>query len=350
MRICIDIDGTVCEYRSPTGDYASTLPLPHAAAFIRARKEEGHTIILHTARQGETLLRWLAEHGVPYDELVFGKPYADIYIDDNALRFEGNWKALEDSGAWNRPSTEKAGKINVVVTMAGAGARFARAGYDLPKPLIPVFGEPMYRHAVRSLPLHLAGRLIFVIRRDGRSDAMRADIEETFGAYDPRVVVIDRLTRGQAETLLYAELELAFHYPVLVHNADSAYAGGDFEGVYRKADGALMTFDSDEDRWSYAGVGADGRVTEVREKVPISRHASTGTYFFRSSTQLLRLVRDAIAAGETEKGEFYIGPLYNKMIAAGQTIVSVPVERFVSFGTPEDLAKAEAEGFRLGSS
>lgn len=359
MRICFDIDGTICEYRSIGGDYASVRPLPHAVAFIQARKAEGHTIILQTARhmktchgnvglavarQGEVLHRWLAAHQIPYDELVYGKPHADLYIDDNAIQFEGNWQAFEQSGAWNRPSVEKAGKINIVVTMAGAGSRFAKAGYRLPKPLIPAFGEPMYRHAVRSLPLHLAGRLIFIIRQDDHAfEALSADIHANFGTYHPRIIALNELTRGQAETFLAAEPELSYHFSTLVHNADSAFVGGNFDAIYREVDGALMVFDSDEGRWSYAGVDAAGRVTEVREKVVISRHASTGTYFFRSTTQLCELIRRAMAANETEKGEFYIGPLYNKMIAAGQVIAPVPVARFISFGTPEDLAASEAD-------
>lgn len=358
MRICFDLDGTLCEYKAIGGNYRSVRPLPHAAEFVRARKAEGHTIIIATARhmktcqgnvgmviarQGATLHDWLAEHNIPYDELHFGKPHADLYLDDNAIQFEGNWQALEESGAWNRLSVEKSGGLNIVLTMAGAGSRFAKAGYTLPKPLIPAFGEPMYRHAVRSLPLHLAKRLIFIIRRDADAAALRADIDATFGQYHPRIIEIDALTRGQAETFLYAEPELAFHYPTLVHNADSAYVGGDFEALYRECDGALMTFDAHEDRWSYAGVDAAGHVTEVREKVVISNHASTGTYFFRSTTQLMELIRKAIAGNETEKGEFYIGPLYNKMIAAGQIILPIPVERFISFGTPDDLAAAEAD-------
>ena len=46
------------------------------------------------ARQGPATLEWLARHGVEYDEIYFGKPYAHLYIDDNALRFTG-WDALD---------------------------------------------------------------------------------------------------------------------------------------------------------------------------------------------------------------------------------------------------------------
>ena len=33
--------------------------------------------------------------------------------------------------------------INIVIPMAGAGSRFAKAGYKNPKPFIDVLGKPM---------------------------------------------------------------------------------------------------------------------------------------------------------------------------------------------------------------
>ena len=43
------------------------------------------------ARQGKILLQWLEDHQIEYDEIWFGKPNADIYIDDRGYRFNGNW-------------------------------------------------------------------------------------------------------------------------------------------------------------------------------------------------------------------------------------------------------------------
>jgi dTDP-glucose pyrophosphorylase len=88
---------------------------------------------------------------------------------------------------------------------------------------------------------------------------------------------------------------------------------------------------------------ADGRVTRVTEKDPISPYASTGTYYFRSSVQLFHLIEEAIRREDTTNGEYYLGPLYNQMIAQGYIARGSEVERFISFGTPEDLALAEAD-------
>lgn len=106
MRICIDIDGTICELRKPSQSYKDIKPIEEAAEKIRQLKAQGHYIILCTARhmktcdgnvgkvialQGYTLIKWLEQHSFEYDELLFGKPYADVYIDDKALEFGGSW-------------------------------------------------------------------------------------------------------------------------------------------------------------------------------------------------------------------------------------------------------------------
>lgn len=107
MRICIDIDGTICPTRQPSQTYQNILPFEGAARTIQSLRQEGAYIIFCTARhmetcnsnigqvvarQGQVLLEWLKEHGFEYDELWFGKPYAHIYIDDRAFKFKGSWE------------------------------------------------------------------------------------------------------------------------------------------------------------------------------------------------------------------------------------------------------------------
>ena len=41
--------------------------------------------------------------------------------------------------------------INIVIPMAGAGSRFAQAGYTKPKPFIDVLGKPMICHVLDNL-------------------------------------------------------------------------------------------------------------------------------------------------------------------------------------------------------
>lgn len=100
MIYCFDIDGTLCDTGS--GDYAGARPLPHMTARVRDLHAQGHRIILSTARGSVTGQDWreltedqLREWGVPYDELHFGKPYADVYVDDRAEKPRTYWAIVQ---------------------------------------------------------------------------------------------------------------------------------------------------------------------------------------------------------------------------------------------------------------
>jgi capsule biosynthesis phosphatase len=113
VRICIDLDGVICELRRPEQSYADVAPRPGAVERIRELRAAGHEIVIHTARhmktcggdvgkvlarQGEITLVWLRKHGIEYDEIHFGKPHADVYLDDNAVRFE-SWETVAGDGS-----------------------------------------------------------------------------------------------------------------------------------------------------------------------------------------------------------------------------------------------------------
>lgn len=359
MRICLDIDGTICELKNYIGSYKKVLPLPGVKDFIDKHHQKGDTIILYTARhmkscagdvgkviarQGKDLLDWLADNEIYYDELYFGKPQADVYIDDNCVKFDGNWDQFAKRCGDNWVSVEDQFKMNIVITMAGAGSRFSKAGYEIPKPLIKVRGMPMYRYSTQSLPLELADRLVFVIHSDRWSDSVEADIRANFCDFKVEIVKLNEITRGQAETLLMAASVLNHARPTLVHNADSAISLAK-EGLVdrlKAADGMLITFEAEDPRYSYAKTDQNGDVLEVREKKVISTHASTGTYYFKSTVQMLKLLQSSIDNNELERGEFYIAPIYNKMISAGMSVRIERSSKYDCYGTPEELKAFES--------
>lgn len=102
MRIVIDLDGTICPVKQPHQNYSDLLPFPGAVEKIAKLKAQGHYIIIATARNMETCqsnvgkvmknvgkltFEWLDRHKIEYDEIYFGKPNAEVYIDDRAIRF-----------------------------------------------------------------------------------------------------------------------------------------------------------------------------------------------------------------------------------------------------------------------
>jgi capsule biosynthesis phosphatase len=99
MRICFDIDNTLLTYSNAIGSHEGIEPISEMVDLVKKLHNEGHTIVLHTARGMKTcksnigqagkrgmlnVLQTLEEFEIPYDEIYFGKPWADLYVDDKA--------------------------------------------------------------------------------------------------------------------------------------------------------------------------------------------------------------------------------------------------------------------------
>lgn len=96
-RVCFDLDNTLVTYPLVKGDYTTVKPIERNIRFLRYLKKLGNTIIIYTARRmrthhgnvgkinadvGKITFDTLDAFEIPFDEVYFGKPYADFYIDD----------------------------------------------------------------------------------------------------------------------------------------------------------------------------------------------------------------------------------------------------------------------------
>ncbi len=106
--IVLDLDGTLLKGKWPgMGDW-----IPGAKEAIQAFLDGGYRVRVHSCRLHSKELdeetdrdkvdhlyeqmrvrKLLTDAGFPQVEIVFeDKPAAVLYIDDNALRFDGNWR------------------------------------------------------------------------------------------------------------------------------------------------------------------------------------------------------------------------------------------------------------------
>jgi len=97
MQIIIDMDGTICsEERQFSRALASIKP--GAKESINALYEQGHTIIIYTARtwaEWEMTQHWLQTHEIKFHQLFMGKPVGDLWIDDRAVSHSDWEKTME---------------------------------------------------------------------------------------------------------------------------------------------------------------------------------------------------------------------------------------------------------------
>jgi dTDP-glucose pyrophosphorylase len=200
----------------------------------------------------------------------------------------------------------------LVLCMAGLYRRFREAGYTTPKYLLTVRGRTILSVIVDEL--RPASLILVANHRDREHEAaIRA-------AVGPCRLLWIGDTGGQAETAAIGARAVEGGGAVVFHNVDTIVTGRDLDEVGRcleTARGYIDVFDNDSPVFSYVAV-EDGRIVEIREKVVISRHATTGLYGFASAQVYL----DACAAtSQRSGGEFYISDVYQTLLNRGERLV-----------------------------
>ncbi|MDB4916569.1 MAG: nucleotidyltransferase [Gemmatimonadetes bacterium] len=232
--------------------------------------------------------------------------------------------------------------MNVVVPMAGRGSRFADRGVETPKPLIEVHGRPMIAWALDGIRdiLASASRVIFVALREHDGRFALASMLPALGGPNSQVVFIDAVTEGQLCTVLAADEHLDMGSDLLVASCDTYVVSPlarDIAARTPDCHGIISVADLPGDRWSFARTDDAGRVVEVAEKVRISNHASTGLYYFSSARELVDIAHGMIARQEKTRGEYYVIPVYEKLIAQGHRVDISVASEMHDMGTPEAM-------------
>ncbi len=234
--------------------------------------------------------------------------------------------------------------LQILLPMGGLGQRFRDEGFTTPKPLIEVEGTCMFLRALGSFDvIDVPKSVIFVVRQDAEDEyGLATSILETMP--DARVAMLESNTRGAAETALVARDLIDLESPLIIMDCDFEFTSKEYfsyvEEILQNAsyDGVLLSFESDNPRYSYAKVGLDGFVTETAEKVVISDHALWGAYCFASGQLFVEYADRLIKQGLSERRkEFYVSYVYAEMIADGRKVKLATVDSSNSFGTPAEL-------------
>jgi dTDP-glucose pyrophosphorylase len=153
---------------------------------------------------------------------------------------------------------------------------------------------------------------------------------------DFELILLDEVTDGQLCTVLTASKFFKENEGLLIAASDSFIESNiGFEIENSKGDGIISVIDIPGEQWSFAKTDENENVIEVAEKVRISNHASTGLYYFKNAKKFEVEARKIVENKETTKGEYYIMPLYNKLIKNGAIIKLSHAISMWDMGTPE---------------
>jgi choline kinase len=310
----------------------------------------------------ETVRRDLSVNSEYYASLAY-KPLFDAgkRVAVYELQHFMQWGTPQDVAEYNqqsrgfhlltgeRPQARQAGAT--LIPMAGSGSRFVKEGYAVPKPLIEVSGVAMAVAATRDLPA--AERQVFVLRRD--LPQLDVIVPRLTAAYpDARLVMLDKLTDGQAVTCLEALGEVDLDAPLTIGACDNGllYDPHAFERLMADASVDVIV-------WGYRGHAnaqrkpqfygwiqeEGGRVTGVSVKKPLSDPVHdpiiVGAFTFRRARDFKTAAERLIARDGRVNGEFYVDTCIEDAIAAGLNVRLFDVDSYLCWGTPDELKTFE---------
>ena len=103
--ICIDLDGTLAHFEGWKGETYFGNVIDGSKNALQKLKKNNWLIIIFTTRTNKDLItKFLNDNELAFDYInenphqpanaIGGKPYADVYVDDRAIQFNGNWEKV----------------------------------------------------------------------------------------------------------------------------------------------------------------------------------------------------------------------------------------------------------------
>ena len=233
--------------------------------------------------------------------------------------------------------------INLIMPMAGGGTRFKKNEIDIPKPLIEINDKPFFFWAAQSILKFIEIKnLIFVVLKE---HIEKYNIDKKILEYYPnaKIQIINNVLNGAVFTCLEGIKLIDNDDPILFNDCDHAFLSETFykycmEHNFSDIDGALLTFYSNEAKYSYIALDEKNNVIETMEKKVISDKAICGAYYFKNK----KIFKTAV---EKYLGNFISG-VYNVMIKNNLLIKYFPTDLHISFGTPEEYEDSKKYNFK----
>ena len=285
-----------------------------------------------------TNVKYFCQWGTPEDMREF------IYWTDRISKAE---KRQEIIG--------KAERVRILIPMAGAGQRFADAGYRVHKPAIMTIDrvtgqeKPMVVCATADLPDVAAdgSNVIYVDRTFHRTDG----VEDVIHTYYPKAafITVDHLTEGQACTCMLARDLLDLEEPLLIAGCDN---GMDidrtaYDTLTRECDCIVFTYRHNEavlrnpNAYGWMITDEEGNITGTSIKkaisdTPMEDPAVVATFWFRKAKIFLEATEKMIAENDRVNGEFYVDQVAKHVLDLGYRAKIFDIDRYVGWGTPAD--------------
>jgi choline kinase len=229
--------------------------------------------------------------------------------------------------------------VKIIITMAGFGSRFTKAGFNIPKYEIEVLGKTLFEWSMDSLEDLKNEHFVFIVRKDERQLFSLESLIKKARIKFYNVIIINNVTNGQATTALLADKFIDEVDEVVIFNIDTFIIPYSIKkSDFSYYDGFLHTFKAEGDHWSFAKTNNSGKVIEVTEKIRISNNASVGLYYFKKWSIFKETYYKNFNTIIEKYKEMYIAPIYNFIIEDYNIgIKEIPLNNVYVLGTPDEV-------------
>jgi dTDP-glucose pyrophosphorylase len=236
-------------------------------------------------------------------------------------------------------------KINLIMPMGGAGTRFFNNGYESPKPLLEINGKPFFFWATESINKFLDLKSLSFVVLQEHIDCFQIDqkIHEFYP--EAQIVVLNHVMNGAVLTCREGIKVIDNDAPVLFNDCDHLFKSSSFteflaDPACLEIDGALLTFESNDPKFSFVKLDEQNNVVGTVEKVVVSNQAICGAYYFKNKELFMEATEEYLH--ECAYKEFFVSGLYNILVKKEKFIKHFEVDFHLPFGTPEEYYLAKS--------
>lgn len=234
-------------------------------------------------------------------------------------------------------------EIHFIMPMAGRGSRFKEVGFKFPKPLLEIYNKPFFYWATQSVRKFVdLASLEYVVLQE-HIDKYQIDRKILDFFPEARIHALPDVTQGAVITCLKGIENISDNLPLIFNDCDQLFKSSEFN-TFCKTDekneiaGILLTFYSQDRKYSFVGKDQDGNISMTVEKKVISNEAVCGCYYFSQADVFRKAAQTYIRNCEYQ--EYFMSGVYNILIQEKQCIKSMKTDFHVPFGEPEEYEKA----------
>lgn len=220
--------------------------------------------------------------------------------------------------------------LNILIPMAGKGTFEVSSTRSFPKVLTDINGKLLIERASKPfINLHHQKKIITALPeseiKDYKLDKILTLLDDSI-----QICPVNHQARGAVCSALLAIEYLDLDAPIILSSFEQVL---DLdlnpfvdEFINSEVDAGILTFEGIHPKWSYVTLTNDNFVTQAAEKIPISRNAIAGFYYFRTAALFIESAKDMIRNDVTYNELFYISHALNEVILKDGKVLALPID------------------------